>query len=153
MIAECAADILAKVKTVPDFTTASGVMVGLSIGGRSSDPGMLKIPLPAAWVTLKSDQTDEQDYTHGPASGLIPTTQGMLATYAVMVFVPYIDDDDLLDTQYPLLEAVASAVHGTESPSGLRWRYIGQRIALVYPDRLAYEQRFTLNFPITTSDT
>ena len=153
MIAECAADILAKVKTVPEFTTATGVMVGLSIGGRSNDPGMLKIPLPAAWVSLKSDQTDEQEYTHGPSSGFIPNPQMMMATYAVMVFVPYVDDDDLLANQYPLLEAVASAVHATESPAGLRWRYIGQRIALVYPDRLAYEQRYTLSFPITTTDT
>jgi hypothetical protein len=105
---------------------------------------LLKVPLPAAWVSLKTDQVDEQDYTHGPASGLIPASQQMMATYTAMLFVPYADDADLLAVQLPLLEAVANAVHATEAPSGYRWRYIGQRIALVYPDRLAYEQRYTL---------
>jgi hypothetical protein len=151
LIAEIAADLLAKVQSVAGLETSAG----LSIGGRSQDPGLLKVPLPAAWCSLKTDQTDEQDYTHGPGSGLILPSQRMMGTWAVMVFIPYIDDADLLATQFPLLEAVANAVHGTTTPSGFAWRYIGQRIALVYPDRLAYEQRFTLHYalnsdPITT---
>jgi hypothetical protein len=151
VIAEMAVDLLAKVQSVPSLETSAS----LSIGGRSTDPGLLKVPLPAAWVSLKTDQTDEQDYTHGPGSGLILPSQRMMGTWAVMVFIPYIDDADLLATQFPLLEAVANAVHSTTTPAGFAWRYIGQRIALVYPDRLAYEQRFTLHYamnsdPITT---
>lgn len=146
MIAELAADILAKVQTVSTLETQTG----LSIGGRSADPGLLQIPLPAVWITLKADIVDQRDYTHGPESGVITPSQAMMSTFCVTVFVPYVDDADLLATQYPLLEAVAAAVHGTEAPSGYRWRYIGQQIALVYPDRLAYEQRYTVSY-ITNS--
>lgn len=144
MIAEIAADLVGKVRSVTAISTRSG----LSLGGRSGDPGLLKIPLPAAWVTMKGDQVDERDYTHGPESGLVSKWQPMMATYAVTVFIPYLDDADLLATQYPLLRAISDAVHGTEAPSGYRWRYIGQKIALVYFDRLAYEQHYTLTFSI-----
>lgn len=145
MIAECAADLLAKVRTVSALASAAS----LSIGGRSADPGLIKIPLPAAWVTLGKDASDERDFEHGPASGFIPEAPLMIATFPVTIFVPYIDDADLLTVQFPLLESVVKAVHATESPSGYRWRYAGQRIALVYPDRLAYEQRYTLNYVIS----
>lgn len=144
MIAECAADLLAKVRTVAALANSAS----LSIGGRSADPGMLKIPLPAAWVTLRKDVSDERDYEHGPASGMISPSPILLATFAVTIFVPYIDDNDLLAVQYPLLESIISTVHANESPSGYRWRYAGQRIALVYPDRLAYEQHFTVDYII-----
>lgn len=142
MIAGLAADIVAKVKTV----TALAASTALSIGGRTNDPGLLKIPLPAAWVVLKADGTDEANLSHGPNSGLIPPSQEMMATYAVTLFIPYISDADLLATQFPLLEAVVKAVHATDAPSGYRWRYVGQKIALVYPDRLAYEQRYTVSY-------
>ena len=144
MIAECAADLLSKVKTVPALATSAA----LSIGGRSADPGLVKIPLPASWVTLSKDASDEQSYEHGPPSGVI-TVNELLATFAVTTFIPYINDDDLLGTQFPLLESIIVAIHATESPSGFRWRYAGQRIALVYPDRLAYEQRYTVNYVIS----
>jgi hypothetical protein len=47
VIAECAASLLALVKTVPALADKTS----LSIGGRSADPGLVKIPLPAAWIT------------------------------------------------------------------------------------------------------
>jgi hypothetical protein len=146
LIAECSADLSTKVKTVPALTNSAA----LTLGGKGNDPGLLKVPLPAAWISFRSDQVDEQDYTHGPHSGLIGPSQTQMGTWTVVVFIPYQTDDDLIGTQFPLLEAVVSAVHGTEAPSGYRWRFIGQRIALVYPDRLAYEQRFTLTY-ITNS--
>ena len=145
MIAECAADLLSKVKTVPALATSAA----LSIGGRSADPGLVKIPLPASWVTLSKDASDEQSYEHGPPSGFVSDAGLLLATFAITTFIPYINDDDLLTTQFPLLESVITAIHATESPSGFRWRYAGQRIALVYPDRLAYEQRYTVNYVIS----
>ena len=77
---------------------------------------------------------------------LVPATQIMLGTWAVTIFVPYVDDTDMLATQYPLLEAVRDAIHATDAPSGERWCYLGQKIALVYPDRLAYEQRYSVRF-------
>lgn len=141
MIAECAADLLAKVRTVPALAGSAS----LSIGGKSSDPGLVKIPLPAAWVTLKTEISDEQSYEHGPSSGHVGPAL-MMATFCVTVFIPYLDDDDLLTVQFPLLQDIILAVHSTGTPAGaLQWRYTGQRIALVYPDRLAYEQRYTVS--------
>ena len=142
MIAALAADLLAKFRTVPALENSAS----LSIGGRSSDPGLVKVPLPVAWLTFSRDASDEQSYEHGPASGMIHAAPLMIATFSATIFVPYLSDDDLLSTQYPLLLAAVNAVHATESPSGMRWRYAGQRIALVYPDRLAYEQRYTVNY-------
>lgn len=145
MIAECAADLLAKVMSVPTLTASAS----LTLGGRSNDPGLVKIPLPAAWLALAKDASDEVAYSNGPASGLIHPAPVLIGTFAVTTFVPYISDADMLGTQYPLLESIIRAVHATESPSGFRWRYEGQKIALVHPDRLAYEQRYTVNYTIT----
>lgn len=144
MIAECAADLLARVKSI----AALADRTSLTIGGRSADPGLVKIPLPAAWVTFGKDISDEQSYEHGPASGLVLEAPLMLSTWPITIFIPYTTDDDLIGVQFPLLESVIAAVHAQEAPSGLRWRFAGQRIALVYPDRLAYEQRYTLNYTI-----
>jgi hypothetical protein len=65
----------------------------------------------------------------------------------VVIYVPYVSQDDLLTVQFPLLESVIAAVrdNGSEATSGNRWRYIGQKLAMVYPDRLAYEQHYTLD--------
>lgn len=145
MISECAADLLAKVKTVP----ALAISAALSLGGKSADPGLLKIPLPAAWVMLTKDASDEPSYEHGPDSGVIHAGPVLLATFSVNVFTAYSDDANMLTATYPMLEAIAVAIHATESPSGFRWRYAGQRVALVYPDRLTYEQRYTVNYVLT----
>lgn len=147
MIAELAADLLAKVQAVPALTTRTG----LTLGGRAQDPGLLKVSTPAAWIVMKGDQVDDDsNSTHGPASGFVPKTQTMLGVWSVTLFIGYVDDADMITNQYPLLEATAEAVHATETPSGMRWRYIGQKVVTVYPDRLAYELRFTVNYPTST---
>ena len=143
MIAQLGADILAKVKTVPALATQTG----LTIGGHSQDPGLLKVSLPAAWIVMKGDQIDDDpSMTHGASTGFVAFSQTMLAVWSVTVFVPYVDDNDLLTVQYPLLELVINAVHGTATIAH-QWCYIGQKIALVFPDRLAYELRFSVNYP------
>lgn len=140
MTALLAADLLAKVRTI----TALENRTSLSIGGRSEDPGLVKIPLPAAWVTNKSTEPDERDYSHGPTSGFIGADISM-ATWCVTTFIQYTDDADLINVQFPMLDAIVAAVHGTDGPDGsMQWRDAGRRIALVYPDRMAYEQRFTI---------
>jgi hypothetical protein len=141
VIAECAASLLALVKTVPALADKTS----LSIGGRSADPGLVKIPLPAAWITFGKEESDQASYERGDPSGMVMEAQLMMATFPITIFIPYVDDADLIDTQFPLLSAVIAAVHNQLSPSGFAWRFTGQRIALVYPDRLAYEQRYTLN--------
>ena len=77
MITELAADILARIKTVPTLEESTS----LSIGGRSGDPGLVKIPLPACWITFAKDESDEQSYTHGPSSGVVSANL-MMMTFA-----------------------------------------------------------------------
>ena len=102
MITALAQDLLTRVESLAALTNRTG----LSIGGRTNDPGLLKIPLPAAWIVLKNDTVDESSFQRGPESGLVPPSQEMMATFAITLFVPYINDADLLTTQYPLLESV-----------------------------------------------
>ena len=141
MIAENAADLVAKVTSVPALTSSAG----LAVGGKGSDPGLLKIPLPAAWVMYTKDDVDEAPFGHGGSQpGMVPSQQVVMLTCSVLIYLPYASQADLLETQLPLLEAVVNAVRGTLAPSGHRWRYLGQKLALVYPDRIAYEQHYTL---------
>jgi hypothetical protein len=146
MISENAADLVARVTSVTEF----GGRAGLAIGGRGSDPELKTIPLPAAWVMFGSDQVDEAPYgssQSGGHGGLIPNGENVRQVFKVIIFVPYLTQEDLLTNQFPLLESVIAAVrdNGREAPSGNRWRYIGQRLAMSYPDRLIYEQRYTLD--------
>lgn len=143
MISELAADLVAKVETIAALTSRTG----LAIGGRVNDPGLLKIPLPAAWIVLKQDAIEEPGYTHESDGGLVSPSERVLATFAVTVFINYDTDADMLTNQLPLLELVTEAIHGKDATiSGYRWRYIGQKLALVYPDRMAYEQRYTVSY-------
>lgn len=155
MIAECAADLLARVRSVSALVDRTG----LSLGGHSIDPGLLKIPLPAAWVMYKGDKPDEAPYGDSAqgGGGIVPSSEVMLASWRVVVYVAYTDDADLLNIQFPLLEAVKTAIKttvttgplgGVESPNGYSWRYIGEKLALVYNDRLAYEQYYTLQMVV-----
>jgi hypothetical protein len=146
MISENAADLVARVSSVAGFEGRAG----LAIGGRGADPAMTKIPLPAAWIMFGKDQVDESPYgssQSGGRGGLIPNGENVQQVFSVVIYVPYLSQDDLISTQFPLLEAVIAAVrdNGREAPSGNRWRYIGQKLAMVYPDRLAYEQHYTLD--------
>lgn len=150
MISELAADLVAKVETIAALVSRTS----LSIGGRTNDPGLLKIPLPAAWIVLKQDAIEEPGYAHESDGGLVSPSQRVLATFAVTVFIDYLTDADMLAVQFPLLELVVEAIHGKDAGtvvngqaiSGYRWRYIGQKLALVYPDRMAYEQRYTVSY-------
>ena len=139
MMDELAADILALVQGVIPQSS-------LTLGGRSDDPVLAKIPLPAAWVQHVKDIPDEQSYTHGPATGVVHEAQSILALYSVLVFVPYTTDTDMLKVQFPLIEALRVAIHAKDAPSGFRWRYAGMDIVRVYTDRLAYEQRYTVDY-------
>jgi hypothetical protein len=145
MISENAADLVARVTSVPALTASAG----FALGGRGSDPGLVKIPLPAAWIMFGKDQVDEAPYgtSQTGGGGLVPTGENIQQIFSVVIYVPYLSQDDLLNVQFPLLEAVITAVRGNgePAPSGNRWRYIGQKLAMVYPDRLAYEQHYTLD--------
>lgn len=148
MIAEHAADLLAKIRSV----AALADRTSMTVGGRSSDPGMVKIPLPACWLTFGREDNDEQSFERGPSSGVISTCT-VMGTYAATVMIPYTTDDDLLNVQFPMLEQIINTIHGTEAPGGMQWRFLRQVISNVYPDRLAYEQRYTVTYVHQTPTT
>jgi hypothetical protein len=148
VIAEAAADIMAKVRTVSGLE----INTSLTVGAKSGDPGLVKIPLPAAWIVFGKEINDDQSYTHGPAHGVI-SAQPTLALFAVTIFMPYTTDAEMLATQYPMLDAVVAAVHATafaptvvEDESKFYWRFAGQSAVFRYADKLAYEQHYTLSF-------
>lgn len=140
MIPELAQDLVTRVASIPALAASTG----LALGGRGADPTLTQLPPPAAWVIYRGDTPDEPPYGNahgGPA--LVPGVQIMLQAFAVIVYLPYTDQADLIDVQFPLLESVIQAIRGQDSPSGHRWRYVGQKLSLVYNDRIAYEQRYT----------
>jgi hypothetical protein len=146
MLAELAADLLEKVRSVEALTNSAA----LTIGGKALDPDLTKIPLPAAWVVLRKEGKDVTPYERNDMSGVVD--EYMLGgIWTVTVMVPYLSDEDLLTTQYPLLESVRKAIHKNavaieEADGAMRWAYMGMRIALVYTDRLAYEQTYHVNY-------
>ncbi len=147
MIAENAADFSARFMTVTEFEGR----VAFGLGGHGTDPGLTAIPLPAAWLNFSSDVVDEAPFGHSQARpGMVPEVELVLASFTAAIYLPYVDEADLIATQYPLLEACIKAVKANQgqSPGGFRWRYVGQKLALLYPDRLAYEQHYTLNWPM-----
>ncbi|OYV99040.1 MAG: hypothetical protein B7Z62_02055 [Deltaproteobacteria bacterium 37-65-8] len=129
-----ATDLVTKLETVTALATSSG----MAVGGKAPDPALTKIPLPAAWVILGEDKADDIE------TGMIPTTQSVVITYIVMIYVPYLSQTDLINTQIPLMRAARSAIHATKAPNGNRWKYNGQKLALINVDRMAYEQRYTV---------
>lgn len=134
MYTQNAQNLLALVETVPAIANAAG----LAVGGRASDPAMASIPLPSAWVILAEDKA------HDPATGFNPAGQVVISTFVVMVYVPYVSQADLIANQLPLLESVVKAVRGQPSATGQKWRYEGQKLALINTDRLAYEMKFSV---------
>lgn len=130
-----AADLMSKLSTVPALSNSAGMQVG----GTASDPSMTKIPLPAAWVLLGNDAPVDNE------TGSVPVMQVLLIEYVVLVYVPYVSEADIINTQIPLLRSARASIHGTSVvPNGNKWKYKGQRLVLVNPDRLAYEQRYAI---------
>jgi hypothetical protein len=134
MIAENSAHLVSLIQGIAVLSKSTG----LAAGGRTPDPGLLKIPLPAAWVLYAGDKPNE------PQTGFNASNQVLTANYVVMIYIPYISAADLEANQYPMIEAVIQAIRGQQAPKGQRWRYEGQKLSVVNPDRLAYEQRYSV---------
>ena len=127
-------DLFSKLITVPAIAN----FASFTAGGGASDPAMTKIPLPAAWVLLAGDMPVDKE------SGAVPITQILQIEYVVMVLLPYTSQSDILNTQIPLLRAIRKSIHGTLAPNGFLWKYTGQKLAKLNPDRMGYEQRFVV---------
>jgi hypothetical protein len=139
MIAECTQDLYTKLAAVQVGTaTPLAQSVGLTVGGQGADPGMVQIPLPAAWILPASgvNQTPENLLT------IPPRTQLQLSTYVVMLHLPYTNQGGLLTNEYPLLEAVQQTINGTTAPGGSRWWCKGYKLEAINKDRLIYEVQF-----------
>jgi hypothetical protein len=140
MIAEAAQDILDKIRTVTALTDATGI----ALGGKGTDPGQQKLPLPSCWLMYGKDDPDELPFENGRGPGIVPAQQVITITMVAMIYIQYTTQADMLAVQYPLLRSVIAAVHGQAAVNRNRWRYVGQKLAFVYPDRIAYEQHYTL---------
>ena len=134
MIAENSAQLVTLIQGIAILSKSTG----LAAGGKSPDPALIKIPLPAAWVLYAGDKPNE------PQTGFNASNQVLTANYVVMIYIPYISAADLESNQYPMLEAVIQSIRGQQAPKGQRWRYEGQKLSVVNPDRLAYEQRYSV---------
>lgn len=134
MIADNAKALIDLLRTVP----ALAQNVGLTLGGQTPDPSLSKIALPAAWVLHTGDKPTDPD------DAIVPAVQGVRFHYVVAIYLPYVSQSDMLNVQFPLLEAVINAVRGQTAPSGHRFAYAGQRITLINPGRITYEQTYTL---------
>lgn len=131
-------DLYTKLATVSALANSAG----FAVGGKQSDPALTKIPLPAAWVLLGNDKPMDDE------TGLVPATQVLLVEYLVLVYVPYTSQSDLIGTQFPLLRSARTSIHATTAPNGYRWKYMGQKLVLVNPDRLCFEQRYAIRAPL-----
>ena len=136
MIDKCANDLYTKVQAIPALASAAG----LAVGGKESDPGMTKIPLPAAWILAHNGVT-----TLPPTDGQVKQKTTAQLVYVVMLYVAYTGQSDLINNQLPLLQSVISTVHGTDSPTGERWAFKDYKLTLVNTDRLAYQIQFMVN--------
>ncbi len=136
MIDLCASDLYTKVQVIPAIASATG----LAVGGKTPDPGLSKMPLPAAWILFESATS-----TVDPSTPLPSTNLPALLSYAVMLYVPYIGQQDLIANQLPLVELVAKTVHGTTAPTGQRWRFSTSKLVLVNADRMGYRINFLLD--------
>lgn len=139
MISELATDLLSKIKALPSGKLGTGpVRIGLAVGATAIDPFMEKVTLPAAWVIFTGDQTNSADQ-QGMCGGTV------VASFIVKVFVDYISEKDLLDTQYPLLREIAKQVNGTQGPVGsMRWKYDGQTLDEISGNRVVFDQRYSV---------
>lgn len=135
MIAELATNLIDKIKTV----SALGNRVGMAAAGGPTDPSMKSVPLPAAWLMFESDSITSAD-----SRGYTADDVDYVFTLAVMI--SYKSQEDLINNQLPLLEAIARSASGKESTNfALRWKYQGAQLVDVFDDRLVYEMRFLVS--------
>lgn len=139
MIAEFAEDLVDKIGSV---TGLSG-KVGTAVGGTDVDPLMLQAPVPFAFVIFNGDQSlDEQPdgrrYQLVRYNFLVGVHQEYATTSGWQ--------DTMMSTNYPLLDNVRKAIHGTgcQEKTNLLWEYGGQD--LIYQDqgRQIYIQQYSI---------
>lgn len=144
MLDRLAADILAKISSVPTLENTTS----FTIGGKAFDPALKEIALPACRLLTLSDTPGEDPYSLGTDRGeeVVARVQVQKAMFGALIILPYLDDADYLGIELPLVVAVRMAMQGKESPSGHRWRYFDMHKDFIFPDRLAFIQRYTVTW-------
>jgi len=145
MIGEIGTDLLNRVRSVPSLASSTS----FAIGGKATDPALKTIPLPACRLLFMNMYADEDPRSTGSSrgGGMVPADQVVIFDFRALLIVPYLDDTDILTVEFPLLNAVVDAIKDTSVPtaSGHRWRLLSQKLSFVYPDRLGFEQRYTID--------
>lgn len=132
-------DIVAKVNSVAEFDGR----VGLAVGGKQHDPTNQQITMPAAWVIYTGD-----DLIAG--SQMNPQVQNYTCNFVVKILVNYADETSLSTVELPLLHKVAKVVQGSEPTNypGFVWSYDGQGLESLDPDRMVWQQQYSIKLPL-----
>jgi phage gp37-like protein len=138
MIAEMTQDLIDKLKEIaPNPFGTTPTRVGLAVGGKNSDPMMVKVDRPAAWVMFVGDENID------PTERKITCNPVVRHNFIVKIIIDYTTESDILAEQYPILDAVRTAIHASTGVKGSTWRYDGQQLEEL-TDRMIYEQRYSL---------
>lgn len=137
MIGSIASDLVTQIKTV----SALGNRVGLVVGGTEIDPINRNITLPAVWVIFVGDEAVSDTQFN--------KSQSIKLNFVVKVLMDYSNESDLVDTQFTLLEDVIKAVRGGIPSVGAKnWRYNGQTLDEMTPERLVWDQSYSTQINI-----
>ena len=133
MIKELTQDLINKVIAVPAFENR----VGTNVGGTSADPSLVNAPIPFAWIVYGGSS---------PGGDVGQGHREVLYLFNVNVIIKYGNDQaDLLNNQFPILEAVQQAVAGTQALSNSEnWQYLGDNLEAVMENRMVYTMRFAI---------
>jgi hypothetical protein len=143
-LAACAQDVFTKISALPALAQSTG----LTVGGQEADPGLTKIPLPAAWVLF----TGANNQNTGILENRPPTLSNVLIEQTVMLHLPYESQSDLIAVQLPLMEAVINAIQGTPIGSAdvasQRWNFNSTKLVGLNPDRQIFRIIFEIFTPL-----
>lgn len=136
MISALVKDLINKVSTVP----ALSGKVGAVLGGTEIDPTMSEIQVPFAWVVFGGDTPMNDDDQGMPF-------QRIRYHFSVVTAIGYgVDEQEVLDVNLPVLQAIQSAVTGTRGLTNKPdlWKYEGKDLNAVFPNRLVYHINFSI---------
>lgn len=132
-LAEAAKDI---VKDVTELNSRAGLAAM-----HYSDPSMRNAPIPCAWVLYVGMSNNNAEPRGIP--GVADVTQEIV----VKILLAYNTESDLLNIQYPVLDAIREAMISTKidaSPSCEYFKFEQETLEEI-DDRLVYVQRYSFN--------
>lgn len=137
MIGELAQDLVDRIKAIPSQKFGASVpRVGLAVGGKNIDPLVTIADRPCAWVIYVGDENLDEDESCGPF---------IRFNFIVKVIIDYSNGNDLITTQFPLLEEIVSQLNGVKGPLGAKsWRYEGQTLDELTGERMVFDQRYSI---------